>query len=95
MTCRVLSIENKNHIIINEKAFNFNASDRIAIRDFLSGADVALFPPSLRVIIVSNQLPLRIKRGPEGWEFEWDEDALVAQAKVGDHATACMGTYCR
>lgn len=65
----------------------------ITFRDDGSGADVALYllPPSLRVIIVSNQLPLRIKRGPEGWEFEWDEDALVAQAKVGG-GCACMGT---
>ncbi|MEW5315842.1 MAG: hypothetical protein WDW38_007244 [Sanguina aurantia] len=36
-----------------------------------------------RLIIVSNHLPVRIKRAPEGWEFEWDEDALVAQAKDG------------
>lgn len=38
---------------------------------------------TLRLIIVSNQLPIRAKRGVAGWEFEWDEDALVAQAKVG------------
>lgn len=31
---------------------------------------------------MSNNLPLRVKRGPDGWLFEWDEDALVAQAKV-------------
>mmetsp|Transcript_7436 Transcript_7436/g.16134 ORF Transcript_7436/g.16134 Transcript_7436/m.16134 type:complete len:857 (+) Transcript_7436:209-2779(+) len=36
-----------------------------------------------RLIIVSNHLPLRVKRAPKGWEFEWDEDALVAQAKEG------------
>lgn len=35
-----------------------------------------------RLIIVSNHLPLRVKRGATGWEFEWDEDALVGQAKV-------------
>ncbi|KAG1664974.1 hypothetical protein FOA52_001986 [Chlamydomonas sp. UWO 241] len=40
-------------------------------------------PVSNRVIIVSNHLPLRTKRGTSGWEFEWDEDALVAQAKEG------------
>lgn len=33
-------------------------------------------------MIVSNVLPIRAKRLPEGWDFEWDEDALVAQAKV-------------
>ncbi|GIL85506.1 hypothetical protein Vretimale_13398 [Volvox reticuliferus] len=36
-----------------------------------------------RLIIVSNHLPLRVKRGATGWEFEWDEDALVGQAKEG------------
>lgn len=36
-----------------------------------------------RLIIVSNVLPIRAKRESEGvWSFEWDEDALVAQAKV-------------
>jgi hypothetical protein len=35
-----------------------------------------------RLIIVSNVLPIRAKREPDGWQFEWDEDALVAQAKV-------------
>lgn len=37
-----------------------------------------------RVIIVSNHLPVRAKRSEDGasWEFDWDEDALVAQAKV-------------
>lgn len=37
---------------------------------------------SCRLIIVSNVLPIRGKREPHGWEFEWDQDALVAQAKV-------------
>jgi uncharacterized membrane protein YgcG len=37
---------------------------------------------SCRLIIVSNVLPIRAKREPDGWQFEWDEDALVAQAKV-------------
>mmetsp|Transcript_6377 Transcript_6377/g.19782 ORF Transcript_6377/g.19782 Transcript_6377/m.19782 type:complete len:833 (-) Transcript_6377:104-2602(-) len=36
-----------------------------------------------RVIVVSNHLPLRTKHGASGWTFEWDEDALVAQAKEG------------
>ena len=44
-----------------------------------------------RLIIVSNQLPVRMKRrdgpSPPGaqhtWEFEWDEDSLVGQAKAG------------
>jgi trehalose 6-phosphate synthase/phosphatase len=38
----------------------------------------------VRIIIASNILPLRTKpRHPSGWHFEWDEDALVAQAKDG------------
>jgi len=38
-----------------------------------------------RIVIVSLHLPLRVKRAsPESeWTFEWDEDALVAQAKDG------------
>ncbi|PNH09141.1 putative alpha,alpha-trehalose-phosphate synthase [UDP-forming] 7 [Tetrabaena socialis] len=36
-----------------------------------------------RLLVVSNHLPLRVKRGATGWEFEWDEDALVGQAKEG------------
>ena len=40
---------------------------------------------------MSNQLPVRMKRrdgpSPPGaqhtWEFEWDEDSLVGQAKAG------------
>lgn len=43
----------------------------------------------LRLIIVSNHLPLRVKRGATDWEFEWDEDALVAQAKVRGRAVWC------
>lgn len=40
--------------------------------------------PKSRIIIVSNHLPLRAKRNDGGsWEFEWDDDALVAQAKDG------------
>ena len=49
------------------------------------------FCDGCRVIIVSNQLPVRVKAHPRGgWAFEWDEDALVAQAKVrrdGHNAT--------
>jgi hypothetical protein len=53
----------------------------------LRAARITLVPcgnvPRGRLIIVSNQLPVRVKRGASGaWEFEWDEDALVAQAKV-------------
>lgn len=43
-----------------------------------------------RLIMVSNQLPVRMKRreaaapaGGHSWEFEWDEDSLVGQAKAG------------
>ncbi|GFH10594.1 glyco_transf_20 domain-containing protein, partial [Haematococcus lacustris] len=36
-----------------------------------------------RLIIACNHLPIRVKRGTSGWEFEWDDDALVAQAKEG------------
>lgn len=43
-----------------------------------------------RLIMVSNQLPVRMKRregekqaGGHGWVFEWDEDSLVGQAKAG------------
>mmetsp|Transcript_2058 Transcript_2058/g.5209 ORF Transcript_2058/g.5209 Transcript_2058/m.5209 type:complete len:929 (+) Transcript_2058:1462-4248(+) len=37
-----------------------------------------------RIIIASNHLPLRVKKASSGeWTFEWDEDALVAQAKDG------------
>ena len=32
---------------------------------------------------MSNQLPIRARREAGAWEFEWDEDALVAQAKAG------------
>lgn len=42
-----------------------------------------------RLITVSNQLPIRMKKAAAGngashsWEFEWDEDSLVYQAKAG------------
>jgi hypothetical protein len=55
--------------------------------DCLAAACFVLVSPSFasfacRLIIVSNVLPIRAKREPDGWQFEWDEDALVAQAKV-------------
>lgn len=39
---------------------------------------------AFRVIIVSNHLPIRAQKGTEdnSWVLDWDEDALVAQAKV-------------
>jgi trehalose 6-phosphate synthase/phosphatase len=41
-------------------------------------------PPFRRLIFVSNHLPLIAKRDEvSGWTFEWDEDALIAQAKEG------------
>lgn len=36
-----------------------------------------------RLIVVCNHLPVRTKGSPGCWDFEWDEDALVAQAKDG------------
>ncbi len=39
---------------------------------------------------MSNHLPLRVKRGASGWEFEWDEDALVGQAKVNGAGGLCL-----
>lgn len=38
-----------------------------------------------RIIIVSNQLPVKAKRRPDnkGWSFSWDEDSLVLQLKDG------------
>ncbi|KAL6772144.1 TSPSP1 [Auxenochlorella protothecoides x Auxenochlorella symbiontica] len=39
---------------------------------------------SQRLIFVCNQLPLRVKgQGKGAWSFEWDEDALIAQAREG------------
>lgn len=49
--------------------------------------------PACRLIIVSNHLPLRVKRGAAGWEFEWDEDALVGQAKVRSECAAGQLRY--
>jgi hypothetical protein len=42
-----------------------------------------LLLPCCRLIFVSNHLPLKVSRGETGWNFEWDEDALIAQAKEG------------
>ncbi|OVA12181.1 Glycosyl transferase [Macleaya cordata] len=41
--------------------------------------------PKDRVIIVANQLPIRVHRKPEnkGWTFKWDEDSLLLQLKDG------------
>eukprot|EP00803_Ostreobium_quekettii_P008417 evm.model.scf_1028.5 EVM.evm.TU.scf_1028.5 scf_1028:24833-37008(+) len=37
-----------------------------------------------RVIIVANKLPVKAKPHPRGgWAFEWDDDALILQAKDG------------
>jgi hypothetical protein len=48
-----------------------------------------------RIIFVSNHLPIRAKKDPEGsgYTFEFDEDALIAQAKV---RLVCrvLGDYC-
>jgi hypothetical protein len=36
------------------------------------------------LIFISNHLPLIVKRDEvQGWVFEWDEDALIAQASEG------------
>lgn len=37
-----------------------------------------------RFIFVSNHLPVRCSKSTDGntWEFAWDDDALIAQAKV-------------
>ena len=37
-----------------------------------------------RFIFVSNHLPVRCSKSADGntWEFAWDDDALIAQAKV-------------
>ena len=38
-----------------------------------------------RFIFVSNHLPVKCSKSTDGntWEFAWDDDALIAQAKVG------------
>ncbi|KAK9052834.1 hypothetical protein SSX86_029464 [Deinandra increscens subsp. villosa] len=36
------------------------------------------------MIIVGNQLPLRVNKGPDGsWNFSWDEDSLLLQLRDG------------
>lgn len=35
-----------------------------------------------RLVFVSNHLPIRASKGSSGWQFEWDEDALITQAAV-------------
>lgn len=47
-------------------------------------------PTASRLIIVANQLPIRAKKKAQmaagdihSWDFEWDEDSLVYQAKAG------------
>ncbi|KAK1438309.1 hypothetical protein QVD17_04116 [Tagetes erecta] len=36
------------------------------------------------MIIVGNQLPLRVQKGPDGsWNFSWDEDSLLLQLRDG------------
>ncbi|KAJ6845032.1 alpha,alpha-trehalose-phosphate synthase [UDP-forming] 6-like [Iris pallida] len=37
--------------------------------------------PRPRTIVVANHLPLRSRRGPGGWEFDWDHDSLLLQLK--------------
>jgi len=46
---------------------------------------------------VSNHLPIKAKRSADdsGWDFEWDEDALIAEANVGmgdEHEVLHVGT---
>ncbi|XP_076958935.1 alpha,alpha-trehalose-phosphate synthase [UDP-forming] 5-like [Bidens hawaiensis] len=37
-----------------------------------------------RMIIVANQLPLRVNKQPDGsWDFSWDEDSLLLQLRDG------------
>lgn len=39
-----------------------------------------------RIIIVSNQLPIKAKRNGDGsWDFEWDKWGLMKQAGVWKH----------
>ncbi|KAG6473023.1 probable alpha,alpha-trehalose-phosphate synthase [UDP-forming] 7 [Zingiber officinale] len=54
-------------------------------RDFSVSSDVPSSFSQDRIIIVANQLPLSVFRGPEDrrWSFAWDEDALPLQLKCG------------
>ena len=46
-------------------------------------AQFCVVPACSRFIFVSNHLPVRCARGETGWEFEWDEDALIARPRCG------------
>lgn len=37
-----------------------------------------------RIILVANHLPIKATRSKDdkSWDFEWDDDALIAQAHV-------------
>jgi len=67
-----------------------------------SGGEPAAERPD-RLILVSNQLPVRMKRcegelpegAAHGWLFEWDEDSLVGQAKAGIEAPQFDGVQAR
>ena len=43
-------------------------------------------------ILVSNHLPIKMERSPASgeWQFEWDEDALIAQAAVSFFFFQCL-----
>ncbi|KAG9454394.1 hypothetical protein H6P81_007298 [Aristolochia fimbriata] len=49
------------------------------------GSDAPSSVTQERIIIVGNQLPLRVHRKPDdqGWNFSWDEDSLLLQLKDG------------
>lgn len=48
------------------------------------GSDAPSSVSQERMIIVGNQLPLRVHRREDGkWEFSWDEDSLLLQLKDG------------
>lgn len=57
-------------------------------------AQFCVVPACSRFIFVSNHLPVRCARGETGWEFEWDEDALIAQAKVWLLSLAAQALKC-
>ncbi|XP_068669780.1 alpha,alpha-trehalose-phosphate synthase [UDP-forming] 5-like [Aristolochia californica] len=50
-----------------------------------AGSDAPSSVTQERIIIVGNQLPLRVHRKPDdqGWNFSWDEDSLLLQLKDG------------
>ncbi|XP_068649818.1 alpha,alpha-trehalose-phosphate synthase [UDP-forming] 5-like [Aristolochia californica] len=50
-----------------------------------AGSDAPSSVTQERIIIVGNQLPLRVHRKPDdqGWSFSWDEDSLLLQLKDG------------